>query len=412
MQRPSRCSVDYFLHRVFLLRRRASWGKALQFVIAITLTVVLVYFAAVHVALPIMAHQASSGGLDFEAPVKPPLLATASTVQVGAESIPSLSFKILQIPDMHYTGHPDFPCRNPPQNLVGPCTEANMTSFIASLLDDERPDFVVFSGDQIESVEVHHTVFQVNKALYDFSKEVIQRSIPWSMVFGNHDEGDPMSKRDMFRRINAMPFSYSDYGAFGTRVGNYALHVEAPSDGPWGPHGKVLFRLYFLDSEHGQFTPEQRHFASTVAARHAHQHAPAIMFFHNPIPEYAAYNAAASSTHGRQGEPVSHAHANSGMFDTIVQMGDVKAAFVGHDHLNDYCFKKDALHLCFGGGVGYGAAYGHMDIPRRARVIEWKWTPARETITTYLHAHGRTRSNDYVIYSESVASSRSNLRIH
>jgi hypothetical protein len=32
-------------------------------------------------------------------------------------------------------------------------------------------------------------VNRVNKALYDSSRLVIQRGIPWAMIFGNHDQG-------------------------------------------------------------------------------------------------------------------------------------------------------------------------------------------------------------------------------
>ncbi|RHY62138.1 hypothetical protein DYB30_002462 [Aphanomyces astaci] len=97
----------------------------------------------------------------------------------------------------------------------------------------------------------------------------------------------------MFRRINALPLSYSEYGSpnqLSSRVGNYVLQIEAPNAGPWGPEGKALLRLYFLDSEDGQFTNEQQTYVKGVAAQLAHQQVPALMFIHNPIPEYAEFD--------------------------------------------------------------------------------------------------------------------------
>jgi len=104
----------------------------------------------------------------------------------------ALKFKILQIADTHYTGNKGFKCRDPPKIFNGmkePCVEERMTEFIGNLLDLEKPDMVVFTGDQIEAIEVKRSVFELNKALYDVYSEVIEREIPWAMVFGNHDEG-------------------------------------------------------------------------------------------------------------------------------------------------------------------------------------------------------------------------------
>lgn len=49
-------------------------------------------------------------------------------------------------------------------------------------------------------------------------------------------------------------------------------------------------------------------------------------------------------------------------------MGDVKAVFMGHDHLNDFCGDIDGIWFCYGGGVGYHA-YGRAGWSRRVRVI-------------------------------------------
>lgn len=64
-----------------------------------------------------------------------------------------LTFTVLQIPDMHFTGDPNHECRNPSHS---PCTEADMPKFISTLLDNVKPDLVVFTGDQVEDKEVIH----------------------------------------------------------------------------------------------------------------------------------------------------------------------------------------------------------------------------------------------------------------
>lgn len=59
---------------------------------------------------------------------------------------------------------------------------------------------------------------------------------------------------------------------------------------------------------------------------------------------------------------------NSPVLPTLVSMGDVKAVFIGHDHINDFCGILDGIWFCYGGGFGYHA-YGKAGWPRRARII-------------------------------------------
>ena len=61
-------------------------------------------------------------------------------------------------------------------------------------------------------------------------------------------------------------------------------------------------------------------------------------------------------------------------------MGNVKAAFIGHDHVNDFCGNLKGVWFCYGGGFGYHA-YGRPNCHRRARVIEAKVGKGRDTWT-------------------------------
>ncbi|GJM97553.1 hypothetical protein PR202_ga14488 [Eleusine coracana subsp. coracana] len=95
-------------------------------------------------------------------------------------------------------------------------------------------------------------------------------------------------------------------------------------------------------------------------------YAPALAFFHIPIPEvrelwYTGFK-------GQYQEGVACSTVNSGVLGTLVSMGDVKAVFLGHDHLNDFCGSLNGIWFCYGGGFGYHG-YGRPHWPRRARVI-------------------------------------------
>lgn len=98
---------------------------------------------------------------------------------------PDGKFKIVQISDTHMvTG-------------VGVCTDAIdsdgqdmlerqadplTVNFVGRILDTEKPDLVVFTGDQL-----HHDIPDSQSALFKVVAPVIERSLPFAAVFGNHD---------------------------------------------------------------------------------------------------------------------------------------------------------------------------------------------------------------------------------
>lgn len=94
--------------------------------------------------------------------------------------------------------------------------------------------------------------------------------------------------------------------------------------------------------------------------------APGLVYFHIPLPEFASFDS--SNFTGVKQEGISSASVNSGFFTTMVEAGDVKAVFTGHDHLNDFCGQLTDIQLCYGGGFGYHA-YGKAGWSRRARVV-------------------------------------------
>ncbi|GLJ36381.1 hypothetical protein SUGI_0730300 [Cryptomeria japonica] len=94
--------------------------------------------------------------------------------------------------------------------------------------------------------------------------------------------------------------------------------------------------------------------------------APGLAYFHIPLPEVNELDS--SNITGIKQEDVSCPSYNSGFMETMVEAGDVKAAFTGHDHLNDFCGKVQGIELCYAGGFGYHA-YGKAGWARRSRVV-------------------------------------------
>lgn len=104
-------------------------------------------------------------------------------------------FKIVQISDTHMvTGVGickdaiDADGNNLPESEADPLT----VNFIGKVLDIEKPDLVVLTGDQL-----HHDIFDSQSALFKVVAPIIERSIPFAAVFGNHDsEGDHALPRE------------------------------------------------------------------------------------------------------------------------------------------------------------------------------------------------------------------------
>ncbi|XP_035835670.1 uncharacterized protein LOC118483957 [Helianthus annuus] len=122
---------------------------------------------------------------------------------------------------------------------------------------------------------------------------------------------------------------------------------------------------------YGWIKPSQQFwFQQTSMKLQRKSKAPGLAYFHIPLPEYSSFDS--SSYTGVELEPgnppISSASVNSGFFTTLVGAGDVKAVFVGHDHINDFCGELTGINLCYAGGFGYHA-YGKAGWSRRSRVV-------------------------------------------
>ena len=96
------------------------------------------------------------------------------------------TFKIVQVSDTHMVTGVGV-CKDPidadgqhlPESEADPLT----VDFLGRVLDIEKPDLVILSGDQ-----VHHDALDSQSALFKVVTLLIKRSIPYAAVFGNHDD--------------------------------------------------------------------------------------------------------------------------------------------------------------------------------------------------------------------------------
>ena len=129
----------------------------------------------------------------------------------------------MQIADLHYSVS------------VGECRDVRFSSCSASdnltgtllsqMLDAERPDLVVFTGDQLNGQD---TSWDPKSVLAKFAKEVTHRQIPWAAVFGNHDSENGATREEQMKLMQGLPYNLVESGPKDVHgVGNYVLKVRS-----------------------------------------------------------------------------------------------------------------------------------------------------------------------------------------
>ncbi|XP_017249120.1 probable inactive purple acid phosphatase 28 isoform X2 [Daucus carota subsp. sativus] len=301
------------------------------------------------------------------------------------------TFKILQVADMHYGNGITTRCRDVLATEFDYCSDLNTTRFLKRMIEAEKPDFVAFTGDNIFGTSASDAA----ESLLEVFRPVIESGLPWAAVLGNHDQESTMTREELMSFISLMDYSVSQPNplAGDTRehrrndidgFGNYNLQVFGTFGSPLA--NSSVLNLYFLDSgdraivdgirTYGWIKESQLVWLRGVSKQlqdcdqlfgtSSHVVPPSLAFFHIPIPEIRA--GPLESIVGEYQEYAACSSVNSGVLQTLVSMGDVKAVFIGHDHTNDFCGYLKGIWFCYGGGFGYHG-YGRAGKPRRARVV-------------------------------------------
>lgn len=266
-------------------------------------------------------------------------LETRITVQKGhppkeKKPVPRINengrFKIMQVADLHLsTGLGE--CRDPipAEPVAGQKCDADprTVEFIERLLDEERPDLVVLTGDQVNgetSPDVQTSLF---KAVHLF----VDRKIPYAAIFGNHDDEGNLNRQQQMSILEELPYSLSSAGPDEVDgVGNYIVEVNGR-----GKSTHSALTLYLLDTH--AYSPDEREFhgynwiqpsqiqwfrgtAEALKDKHhkyTHLHMN-MAFIHIPLPEYRETG---NYFKGNWAEPPTAPGYNSGFRDALVEQG-------------------------------------------------------------------------------------------
>lgn len=256
-------------------------------------------------------------------------------------------FKIAQFTDVHYFhGNP----KSDTALLV-----------IQRVLDTEKPDLVIFTGDIV-------TQKPVKEGWDAITKLVIDRKVPFAVTFGNHDDEVGTTRLELEKIITAYPYNcnYPTAGQLSGVMNNVIPIYGSNKD------MQVKSLIYCFDSGaystignlegYGWITTDiidwYKKQSLHYTVQNNFQPIPALAYFHIPLPEYRlAFNDESNKRVGVRKENECPPELNSGMFLAMKEMRDVMATFVGHDHVNDYMVNYHDIALAYGQFSGGRTTY-------------------------------------------------------
>lgn len=269
---------------------------------------------------------------------------------------PDGKFRILCFGDLHEAN--EFETENDKAKFE------DMQLLMTTAVQRLKPDLAVFMGDTYCSNEIP------DEMIARIAKPITDAGIPFAAVLGNHEHD-----RDEQPVLDAY-FAHPDCLCYNddpniTGNLNYNLTIQASDS------DKTVFNLWFVDSNnvcasanvsiydwvHKDQIEWYERKAAQLAEENGGKPVPAVLFQHTPVAEeYEALREAKpwelyqsvkghafrsnkrfvgneKVVDGYVGEDPCAPQYNEGQFASWKKMGDIRAAFFGHDHLNDFtCF--------------------------------------------------------------------------
>ncbi len=260
---------------------------------------------------------------------------------------------------------------------------------ISLALDKEQPDFVVFTGDQIKGYSASFkgdTKRKITSTLGEIFSPVIERGIPFTATFGNHDNNCSIENSEQMEIYKTFPGFICGNPRSPHDAGTFSLQIK-DSNG-----SNYVFCLYVIDSnskeKDGTYSPvfkEQVEWYKTERDRLFEingKFLPALVFQHIPVPEiFKAIKRVKKGTKGAVEAFYSHSNEfyvlfdetiknggfmhespaapdrNCGEFEAMKEKGDVLGIFFGHDHINSFVKNVKGIDLGYTQGAGFNV-YG------------------------------------------------------
>ncbi|MBO4703266.1 MAG: metallophosphoesterase [Bacilli bacterium] len=246
------------------------------------------------------------------------------------------NFKILQLTDTHIADKDD-------QDLH--------YAFLDLLIKDANKandlDFIVVTGDLF--------TFAGKATARRYCDFLDSYGIPWSVVFGNHDEQTYFSVDWWTNYLNNYGSNcyfkdIQDDDVAGNC--NFAINLKKG--------GVVTDQLIMMDSNryyfgdymgYDYFKKSQIDWYSELVDQTAADNGGVVnslMFYHIPLPEVNDAYEKGTLIYGEKREDCCPPDQDLGFFDIIKAKGSTSAMFFGHDHINNFEADYEGVKFCYG----------------------------------------------------------------
>lgn len=283
-----------------------------------------------------------------------------------------------------------------------PALSPDTIRLICAAVDKEKPDLVVFTGDQIKGYSSFFLGEKGRKNAENTIKALIkpleERNIPFTMTFGNHDGEAALRKNEQFELYKKSPmFVYADEASEDEKA-TFCLSID----------DKFLVYLFDTHSKnpdggYSSVTPEQLEWYRSVRDSFE-KPLPSLVFQHIPTPEYfevikkvrrfTKKSVRAFGSHKNEfytldpykiglrdfmKESPAPSAVNAGQIDAFLEKGEVLGIYVGHDHNNSFVANYKGIDLGYAQGAGFNV-YG-PGFDRGVRIFDISENGTYETKT-------------------------------
>ncbi len=304
-----------------------------------------------------------------------------------------------------------------------PSVSPDTIKLIEAALDKEKPDLVVFTGDQIKGYSTFFLGEKGKKNVISTLKTLIrpleERNIHFTMTFGNHDGEAALGNNEQFEIYKESPmFVYADSVSENDK-GTFCLSIS----------DKFLIYMFDTHSRAGDggysgINQEQIDWYRSVRDSFETP-LPSFVFQHIPTPdffkvikqvkrftkdcvraygdhknEFYALDPDNSRPGDFMGESPAAPYKNSGEIDAFLEKKEILGVYVGHDHNNSFVADYKGIDLGYTQGSGfnvYGPGY-----KRGMRIFDINDNGTYETRTvTFGELCGKEVKNKpkFVLYS-------------
>jgi len=252
------------------------------------------------------------------------------TIELSSES------KILILTDIHLYG----------------ISDKKTYKFISKMINDQNPEYIILLGDQCFTPYNYDAYKSLVKFFDSFQ-------IPWSLVFGNHDNFGPANKKVLYNILLTSEYAIFDYGPSNfSGALNYVVNISVNSN--------IIYSFIMFDSHTtkiidnpGLEEAQVNWYRWVINGLKTNISADikTAAFIHVPIPEYIDAFNEGEIIYGAKNEDQCVPEVNTHIFDAILELDSTKYIFAGHDHINNYWSLYEGIYFVYATKSGFGSYY-------------------------------------------------------